>query len=195
MSDTLLFVYGSLISSEARTLTGQAGQVWPARANGLKRFWNAFADLGYAVLGLIPEVTATCNGLLVELSEEELSKFDQKEHRYRRSTLSAARIEHGGRQIRSSERVWIYMPHKVIAPTDAYPIVQSYIDVVLSGCMEVSEEFAVEFIRTTVGWERPWINDRGTEQYQRALRQVQCGDLIDELLKAHCPKGLTHRYP
>lgn len=39
-------------------------------------------------------------------------------------------------------------------------MLQSYIDVCLLGALEHGESFALEFLRTTVGWSRYWLNDR-----------------------------------
>jgi hypothetical protein len=35
------------------------------------------------------------------------------------------------------------------------PIVQSYVGIILSGCLTILEEFAHEFISTTKGWHHP----------------------------------------
>lgn len=56
-------------------------------------------------------------------------------------------------------------PNRVGKPGKGHPITQSYVDIFLGGCLDVSEaygieEFALECIRTTKGWSKYWINDR-----------------------------------
>ena len=45
-------------------------------------------------------------------------------------------------------------------PSIQYPILQSYVDVVLTGCLEYGEDFAKEFIQTTFKWSPYWLNER-----------------------------------
>ena len=50
-------------------------------------------------------------------------------------------------------------------PTPDYPIVQSYVDIMIKGCMELEENykltgFAEECISTTSHWSPHWVNDR-----------------------------------
>lgn len=53
------------------------------------------------------------------------------------------------------------MQHNATAAVDIHnPILQSYLDTCLKGCLEYGEEFAIEFLETTTGWSKYWINDR-----------------------------------
>jgi hypothetical protein len=53
-------------------------------------------------------------------------------------------------------------------PSSEHPIVQSYVDVCLDGCLEIEAmyplarqaNFAEQFVKTTSNWQPPWINDR-----------------------------------
>jgi len=45
-------------------------------------------------------------------------------------------------------------------PSVRFPILQTYIDVVVSGCFEHGEDFAREFIETTFKWSPYWLNER-----------------------------------
>ena len=57
-------------------------------------------------------------------------------------------------------------PDLLSPPTEKYPIVQSYIDIIVKGAFEIAEEYKLpdypdEFIKTTQGWDKNyWINDR-----------------------------------
>ena len=49
-------------------------------------------------------------------------------------------------------KVWVYI-QKNPSKTNYYcPIVQTYVDIILRGCLLISKKFAIEFIQTTKGW-------------------------------------------
>jgi len=59
----------------------------------------------------------------------------------------------------------------VSLPDEDHPIVQSYVDIFLSGCLQLQEQvlpdieaekdFPSRCIETTHGWSAHWKNDRG----------------------------------
>lgn len=62
---------------------------------------------------------------------------------------------------------WIYVntPEAFAVPSAQFPIVQSYVDIFLSGCLEQEERFklpgfARECLATTGNWSAHWVNDR-----------------------------------
>jgi hypothetical protein len=48
--------------------------------------------------------------------------------------------------------VWVYVPQTSMPPSSQYPIVQSYIDTIVRGCLEYDEQMAMEFLTKTLGW-------------------------------------------
>ena len=54
----------------------------------------------------------------------------------------------------------MYVPEEPGPPDIDFPILQTYIDVCLTGCLEFGEDFAEEFLETTFAWNQFWINDR-----------------------------------
>jgi cation transport regulator ChaC len=51
--------------------------------------------------------------------------------------------------------VWIYVPRKCytsMASNTKHPILQSYVDIALRGCLSISKLFAKEFVDGTYGW-------------------------------------------
>ena len=63
-------------------------------------------------------------------------------------------------------------------------LLQSYIDVCLSGCLELNEQFAIEFIETTHHW-REILNDR--EKPRRSdwiCTRADC-DKIDNIMSEY----------
>ena len=65
-------------------------------------------------------------------------------------------------------QIWTYVTRHPLAASSDYPIAQSYVDIVLRGCLTISKSFAQEFIQTTKGWdpqgdqERPSCSDTTT---------------------------------
>jgi len=60
----------------------------------------------------------------------------------------------------SSDAVWMYVPDAHERPTSDFPVVQTYLDVVLNGCMQWGGVSAAEeFITTTGGWSEYFLND------------------------------------
>eukprot|EP01051_Picozoa_sp_SAG22_P019494 SAG22_NODE_3619_length_1613_cov_1.747028_1_plen_306_part_00 len=76
-------------------------------------------------------------------------------------------------------------------PSATHPILQSYVDVCLSGCLEHGEAFAREFIETTFLWSSYFLNERelARRPWVHESRYVQ----IDKLLEASIPQYFAHR--
>ena len=102
-------------------------------------------------------------------------------------------------------KVWVYLPHKGGTGADHnYPIMQSYVDIILRGCMSIGKEFALSFLESTHGWwhdhsihghtEAPeylWLDDRDDPYYVRADEEWsrEMKHLIDEIIRE------VHREP
>ena len=82
---------------------------------------------------------------------------------------------------------------KTIMPVNIdYPILQSYLDTCLKGYLEFGEDFAVEFLETTGGWSKFWINDR--EVARRPWIYEGKYKVLDELLARHPSSGNTFHH-
>ena len=79
----------------------------------------------------------------------------------------------------------------LLPPSITHPILQTYIDVCLSGCLEYGEEFAREFIRTTFLWSVYWLNER--ELARRPWLHQKQYVKIDALLREEVPEIFAHR--
>ena len=105
----------------------------------------------------------------------------------------------------------------------SFPITQSYVDIIMRGCLSISRDFAKIFLETTHGWwhdgdhdkevvdqtvlndrgdekhdidrHHTWVNDRHNPMYVRADSEysLQNGSEIDELIKEHHPHALKRR--
>ncbi|WCE31494.1 gamma-glutamylcyclotransferase family protein [Vibrio sp. SCSIO 43137] len=161
-----IFGYGSLMNSASRKLTGQTQHAIPAIASGLTRHWSKI-DESYTVSPLVVQQgDGQVNGVLLKVDDAALAEFDQREAGYKRIRLSHAQID-AHSDLDTESDIWVYVVDDVIAPCPDAPIVQSYVDTVITGCLEVSEAFASHFIEHTSGWHHTLENDRHAPKYSR----------------------------
>ena len=165
--------YGSLmnLSSLNRTLP-TIENIEPIYLNGFKRSWNALENKNNSFsptyLGVEIQVGARTNCIIFELSEEELETMDQREFLYTRKLVNMNDIECvQSTQISFSkeDKIWIYVTNNSSNPNKNYPIIQSYVDTCISGCLQLEIEFkmnnfAIDFIKSTDNWSKYWVNDR-----------------------------------
>ncbi|MFG1364505.1 gamma-glutamylcyclotransferase family protein [Xanthobacter versatilis] len=216
-----LFGYGTLISEPSRTSTSHRQVVAvPARVSarfGLVRAFvargGARSGAGFTALGLRQprdgEVPSSINGVVFPvLDAGEMAAFDRREGGYRRVEVDPALVEGVGWQgLPRSGRVWIYVPKGVqmgieldreagapdngVLPDAAFPLVQSYIDVVLQGAFAEGAAFARELIETTFDWSEFWLDDRPTPR--RPWAQTEQAGAIDRLLASVEPAASQFR--
>ncbi|WP_341664880.1 gamma-glutamylcyclotransferase family protein [Vibrio sp.] len=180
---TYIFGYGSLINSASRQLTGATGLAHPAVIHGFKRIWGKL-DTSYTLSPLVVQKgQGLVNGVLIEIAQNELKEFDTRERNYQRIQVSLTEID-TTHSLTSSDHIWLYINDDAKQPCEQVPIMQSYVDTVLAGCLDISESFAKQFIEHTLGWHCPRQNDRHTPTYAHLAGVQQhhyC--LIDKLLK------------
>jgi hypothetical protein len=186
---------------------------------------------------------AECVGVLVPVNRKELTQFDKREIGYDRVELQIADImqvafledtsyyentfldkdivddddNNDNDDVKQPPKVWVYIQQNPIPATGPYPIVQSYVDVILRGCLTISEEFAHEFIATTKGWDPAelssdtdsccsssddeemddvvWLDDRNDPIYVRADTEysLRKAPELDRLLRKHHPHEMRNR--
>lgn len=175
-----IFGYGSLVNARTRKLTGETGKAIPVEVADYQRRWNVpIKKQNRTAFGVEKKEGQVCNGVVVEVSEAELEKFDIRETGYYREKISLDKIESNHKI--PDGNIWIYIPEKPQLASEQYPIVQSYLDVTLEGCFEFSVDFAKKFIKTTKDWRKPWLNDRTQPRYPRYLDNLNC-DRFDSFL-------------
>ncbi|MCF7362971.1 gamma-glutamylcyclotransferase [Vibrio diazotrophicus] len=177
-----IFGYGSLMNSHSRQLTGQTGSAIPVIAHGLVRSWGKIDDT-YAISPLVVNTgEGQVNGVLLEIDDAALVEFDRRESGYQRVSLQPNQIE-TEHEFDPSKPIWVYVTEQHLHPCEKSPIVQSYVDTVICGCLEVSEAFAKHFVQHTVGWHHPLLNDRHSPKYVRLAGVCQSKHaLIDNLV-------------
>jgi hypothetical protein len=107
-------------------------------------------------------------------------------------------------------KVWAYIPKDGGAGADHnYPIMQSYVDIILRGCLSISKDFALKFLESTHGWwhdqtihnpdseapEYVWVDDRHAPYYVRADEEwsSEMKHMLDDLLKEIHPEPFRKR--
>jgi cation transport regulator ChaC len=172
-----IFGYGSLINTPSRADTaGKPVAAIPVRvaaAFGYVRSWSDRASSGFTALGLRRpfkgEAPMTINGVIYPAAGNDMSAFDQREKGYVRVEVPRALIEAVSWQpLPAQGTVWVYVPKAegqapgegLPLPDAKFPLVESYIDVVIEGALEYGPEFAREVIETTRDWSPYWLDDR-----------------------------------
>jgi hypothetical protein len=173
-----VFGYGSLLERASRTRTNpEALGAWPARVTGYQRGWfHQFADnvgSSCTYLGAVAAKGKSVNGVVYRVADFEKTK--ERETGYTATPLEADEITmlDGGEPLKVGKDVKVYIfvsnedsISKTKEPTPQFPMVESYVDICINGCLELealyrtAKGFTQEFIRTTSGWNVNWVNDR-----------------------------------
>jgi hypothetical protein len=189
--------YGSLMQTASRERTAPlAGPAIPVRLSGFRRGWFASGQqpgFNTTFLGAIPEQGRTMNAVLFALPSASVRDMDERESFYCRALISPDDIQPTvPKEPLPAGQYWIYLngPHTVARPSRETPLVQSYVDIFIGGCLSMEKSagvagFAAECIRSTTDWSAHWVNDR---LYPRRpfIYQPQA-QAIDQLLKRELP--------
>lgn len=192
----LVFAYGSLICPDSRAITAPTvaeRHAIPVNAQNVERTWAKKSKRGMTSMGVRFRQGVECVGVLVPVNEEELLQFDEREIGYDRVELKAADIlqlsfleDHYYEDTFLAEkdnfevpRIWVYVQQDPIPATESHPIAQSYLDIILRGCLSISEEFADEFMKTTKGWDPAELSSTNEEEEEDDSNS-ESGDLSDE---------------
>lgn len=195
----LIVGYGSLMEDESRARTSpRAGAAHPVEVEGYERGWFERSEgegPGTTFLGVRPRRGARLNAVAYEVDAAELERTDRRESSYCRAAvpLGALKPLEPAFSAQRVAQAWIYVTEdrRIAVPGPAHPIVQSYVDVFLGGCLEQEERFrlagfARRCISSTAGWSPHWVNDRIYPRrpfvHQPRARQ------IDALLRALVPR-------
>mmetsp|Transcript_848 Transcript_848/g.1323 ORF Transcript_848/g.1323 Transcript_848/m.1323 type:complete len:399 (+) Transcript_848:2-1198(+) len=117
-------------------------------------------------------------------------------------------------------KVWVFLPQTNFPANRNFPIVQSYVDVILRGCLDYGNVFLDQFISTTHGWSKSktdprsnlkhdqkqeeedndhfiWVEDRDHPLYIRADVEwsSEQGKKLDEYLQESLPLAFGKRKP
>ncbi len=164
--------YGSLMQDESRKRTApNAGTAYPVAVKGFRRGWLAKGGtLGFdtTYLGVVPDAASQINAVFYQVDGAELAATDQREAVYCRLGIEAAQVTVLKADLPAPKgQIWIYTnkADSIATATPAYPLVQSYVDIFVSGCLEQEQRyqvagFAQQCLKTTTDWSGHWVNDR-----------------------------------
>jgi hypothetical protein len=169
-----VFGYGSLIEKASRTRTNpEAFAAWPARVVGYQRGWfHQFANnVGSTCtyLGAVDDSGATISGVIYKVNDFE--NTIERETGYTHTEIKSQITMLDGGAPWDQGKVYIFLSQpdyisKTKEPTPEMPMVQSYVDICVNGCLEIealyrrATGYVQEFIRTSRGWNKFWVNDR-----------------------------------
>ncbi|MFS8038399.1 hypothetical protein ACI7BZ_15845 [Xanthobacter sp. AM11] len=120
-----------------------------------------------------------------------MAAFDRREGGYVRVEVLPALMEPVGWQgLPRAGRVWVYVPKGAAGgqagplplPDADFPVLQSYVDVVLQGALAEGADFARELVATTFDWSPFWLDDRPVPR--RPWANTPEAGAIDRLLAA-----------
>jgi len=193
-----LIGYGSLMEAVSRErTTPKVKDVYPVIVNGYRRSWSYFAgNYHFTALGAMPEEKAHFNAAYYPATVDDIQATDLREVNYCRKQIPISQLKPLVIP-RPKGTFWMYVLNRKDArmPTLTYPIVQSYVDIFISGCMEIGEQyrirnFAAMCITTTSGWSSHWINDRIYPR--RPFDTFPSARKVDNFLAQYFPDYLQH---
>ncbi|MBC3764786.1 gamma-glutamylcyclotransferase [Neptunicella marina] len=181
-----LLGYGSLLSTHSRTQYSQLSeQAEPVTLTGWQRSWiTQNPQEKQSHVGAIANVNAAMNGVLIKVPHID-DNLRQREKDYRFSQVATEQITLlSGEPIELDAPVMICESLLILEANSDHPVMQSYVDTCLVGCLEAGgETFARQFIETTCTWNQHWLNDRQNPLYpRRAIATGRQMELIDQLL-------------
>jgi hypothetical protein len=227
MMKHFVFGYGSLICPESRAITAPslAGRdALPVTVRNVERTWAKQSKKLYTAMGVRFRDGAECVGVLVPVNDTELDQFDGREIGYDRYPIHSNDVlqvpfledDHYENTFLEDDtsmealKIWVYVQRNPVPPTPQYPIAQAYVDIILRGCLTISEEFAQEFIQTTKGWDPSelqedseddsddedwWVDDRRDPLYVRADQEYSLENAkeLDKLLRHNRKEDFGNR--
>lgn len=161
-AEPYFFGYGSLVNRA----THDFGNPRRARIRGWSRAWRHTDLRPVAFLTAIPDPEAEIEGLIAHVPGGDWAALDAREYAYDRVPVTAA-VTH---PLAGPVEIAIYsVPEgRHTRPSSAYPILLSYLDVVLQGYLREFGPLGVaRFFATTAGWDAPVLDDRAEPRYPR----------------------------
>lgn len=203
-----LFGFGSIINTNTHaSWMADGSQALPGqRANiracfGYRRGWNFRSNTGFTALGIAKDNAGdgtVINGVLFRIPHSMLSSFDRREVGYDRVEMnlehlellpgpdSAGGLEVDTLKIADGAKLWVYVPKQSFCAeaNEDHPILQSYVDTVIQGCLQWGgEEMAEQFVVTTYCWSPYFLNDTPSSRRPWLFRKEY--NTIDSILSKH----------
>jgi hypothetical protein len=150
-----LFCYGELMNLKTVKEINQPKQSWPVMINGLKRSLNVTGK-NNIVFGIKEEKGELCNGLLIKVSQDELSRLKKREKLYTLKLLDKERVEFPYKKIlqfNPTDQIVYFYPkvNYVLNKNELAPSLQTqrYLHLCQTGAAEIGRDFYNDFLQTT----------------------------------------------
>jgi len=184
-----IFGYGSLICADSRSRTGISGKAYPIEIKGIARKWSMHSpEWNATAVSAHLDENGHSNGVCFEVDDSNLIKFDAREQGYHRIEVQWDQVRSiTNESLPTKGTLWAYVGNHSGQPSQHKPIMQSYLDVILNGCLDYGPDFAKQFATTTKHWGH-LVDDRHNPQYPRPLKSNKRRLHIDHLLKSHLPE-------
>ena len=156
------FGYGSLVNRASHSFAGDV----PAQLTGWRRIWRHTDLRPVAYLTVVPDAHAEIDGLIAPVPDADWPALDAREAAYIRAP-AAHQVRH---PLPHRPEIAVYtIPDGLHAsPSQAHPILLSYLDVVVQGYFREFGTAGVQrFFDTTDGWDAPLLDDRNSPRYPR----------------------------
>ena len=183
--------HASWLSENMEPLKGTKS--WLLQSFGYKRSWNFRSSTGFTALGLKKDrkEASKINGVLFRVPKSMMEGFDKREVGYDRVNIPLDQMiinpSDTFGQIETDERIWMYVPQHFQKADENHPLLQSYVDTVMHGCLEWGgREMAEEFVLSTDGWSLFFLNDTPSSRRPWLFRKQY--DIIDGILRQHGEK-------
>ena len=190
-----LVAFGSLLYEGARLNKAELAELeLPVWVEGYKRAWLLRTkpdSLKLTLLGVTPSNGDKFNAVLISLPAGKLTSIDRQAKLECRMKINKdSLITMSNKALPDDGDIWIYEAQKkyIARPAGEYPIMQSNVDVFMTGCIEQAERFKIKdfadlCVSTTQYWSAHWANDRRTPLDQKIVqtKNKQVDKLLEKL--------------
>ena len=144
-SENFIIGYGSLIETKSRKLTNpNANNAYPIMINGFQRLWGVDAgNYKGTFLTVIRKPDQFFNAVYYQVQENDIRNTDEREVGYCRTKINVSNLKPMGLETLPKGNYWIYTinPNNLSSPSEEYPIIQSYVDIFISGCFQIQKRY------------------------------------------------------
>lgn len=186
--------YGSLMNKDSRTITvPEAKYASPVLVKNFERIWASRGNKsGATFLLAVPNKGYVMNAIYYESKASDISATDLRESSYCRVKIPRKDLLPLGVKSLPKGDYWMYVKDFKDAefPTRDFPILQSYADIFMTGCLQTQADFNLtEFgqlcFNTTYNWDLAnWLYDRTNPQYARYSKNTEkYRHKIDSIIK------------
>ncbi len=196
--------YGSLMQEHSKRQSAQqVGPNYPVMVKHFERAWCVWGKrrgLNTTYLGVRPNKARQFNAVYYQVAAKDLPTYDKRERHYQRVNVGLQDLQALTKKPLPDGQYWLYVVRKARQPPHQnYPILQSYVDIFLAGCLELQARFhlphfARQCITSTNNWHNSWVNDRACKAEPR-MASLYTQRRVDKLLQTYLPVLFKHIKP